>query len=97
MFVLKKKDLDVVLSHYPQIKKKIIETAEERQRMVAERAAAFAKKKKEEEEAEKLKKERALLEEGNSEDANVAGGASRSAVNENLTDINQVQFYLFFL
>ena len=64
MFVLKKKDLDVVLSHYPQIKKKIIETAEERQRMVAERAAAFVKKKKEEEEAEKLRKER------NSEDAN---------------------------
>jgi len=67
MFVLKKKDLDVVLSHYPQIRKKIIETAEERQRMVAERAAAFVKKKKEEEEAEKRKKE------GNSEDANTVG------------------------
>jgi len=53
MFVLKKSDLDVVLSHYPQIKKKIIETAEERQRMVAERAAAFAKKKKEEEDAKR--------------------------------------------
>ena len=75
MFVLKKKDLDVVLSHYPQIKKKIIETAEERQRMVAERAAAFVKKKKEEEEAEKLRKER------NSEDANTveADGDANSA------------------
>ena len=75
MFVLKKKDLDVVLSHYPQIKKKIIETAEERQRMVAERAAAFVKKKKEEEEAEKLRKER------NSEDVNTveADGDANSA------------------
>ena len=53
MFVLKKKNLDVVLGHYPQIKKKILETAEERQRMVAERAAAFAKKKKEEDDAKK--------------------------------------------
>ena len=55
--MLKKSDLDVVLSHYPQIKKKIIETAEERQRMVAERAAAFAKKKKEEEDAKRENKD----------------------------------------
>lgn len=40
-------DLDEVLTHYPQIRKKILETAEERQRMVAERAKAFAKKKEE--------------------------------------------------
>ena len=34
LFVLKKKDLDAVLGHYPHIKKQIMETAEERQRMV---------------------------------------------------------------
>ncbi|RMX52129.1 hypothetical protein pdam_00015157 [Pocillopora damicornis] len=58
VFVLTKKDLDEVLSHYPQIRKKILETAEERQRMVAERAKAFAKKKEEDkkrEEENKLK------------------------------------------
>ena len=58
MFVLTKKDLDEVLTHYPQIRKKILETAEERQRMVAERAKAFAKKKEEDkkrEEENKLK------------------------------------------
>ena len=51
-------DLDEVLTHYPQIRKKILETAEERQRMVAERAKAFAKKKEEDkkrEEENKLK------------------------------------------
>lgn len=74
MFVLKKKDLDVVLSHYPQIKKQIIETAEERQRLVKERAAAFAKKKKEEEEAAKRKKEE--------EDANRAAGISADDAND---------------
>lgn len=58
VFVLTKKNLDEVLSHYPQIRKKILETAEERQRMVAERAKAFAKKKEEDkkrEEENKLK------------------------------------------
>jgi len=58
VFVLTKKDLDEVLTHYPQIRKKILETAEERQRMVAERAKAFAKKKEEDkkrEEENKLK------------------------------------------
>lgn len=58
MFVLTKQDLDEVLTHYPQIRKKILETAEERQRMVAERAKAFAKKKEEDkkrEEENKLK------------------------------------------
>ena len=53
VFVLKKKHLDVVLSHYPQIRKQIIETAEERQRLVRERAEAAARKKKEEEERKK--------------------------------------------
>ncbi|KAJ7372502.1 hypothetical protein OS493_019011 [Desmophyllum pertusum] len=69
VFVLTKKDLDEVLTHYPQIRKKILETAEERQRMVAERAKAFAKKKEEDmkrEEENKLKEQ----EEGNDQ-ANV--------------------------
>lgn len=58
LFVLTKKDLDEVLTHYPQISKKIRETAEERQRMVAERMKKFAKKKEEDkkrEEESKLK------------------------------------------
>lgn len=49
LFVLKKKDLDVVLGHYPNIKKQIMETAEERQRLVKERAKVAAAKKAEEE------------------------------------------------
>ena len=57
VFVLTKQDLDEVLSHYPQIRKKILETAEERQRMVKQRAAAFAAKKKQEEEDKKKKEE----------------------------------------
>lgn len=48
LFVLKKKDLDVVLGHYPHIRKQIMETAEERQRMVQERARIAAEKKAEE-------------------------------------------------
>ena len=35
--MLAKNDLDEVLTHYPQIRKKLHETAEEGQRMVAER------------------------------------------------------------
>jgi len=57
LYVLKKKDLDDVLSHYPQIRKQIIETAEERQRMVRERAEAAAKKKQEESEKKESEKE----------------------------------------
>ncbi|XP_068721896.1 uncharacterized protein [Montipora capricornis] len=70
LFVLTKNDLDEVLTHYPQISKKIRETAEERQRMVAERAKAFAKKKEEDqkrEEENKLKEK----EEGNAPDKEV--------------------------
>ena len=52
LFVLTKKDLDEVLTHYPQISKKIRETAEERQRMVAERMKKFAKKKEEDKKCE---------------------------------------------
>jgi len=54
VFVLTKKDLDEVLTHYPQIRKKILETAEERQRMVAERAKALAKKKEEDKKRETM-------------------------------------------
>lgn len=57
VFVLTKADLDEVLTHYPLIKTKIRETAEERQRMVAERAAGFAAKRKEEEEQKKKEEE----------------------------------------
>ncbi|XP_058949071.2 uncharacterized protein [Pocillopora verrucosa] len=70
VFMLTKKDLDEVLSHYPQIRKKILETAEERQRMVAERAKAFAKKKEEDkkrEEENKLKEQ----EEGHNDQASL--------------------------
>ncbi|XP_074616516.1 uncharacterized protein LOC141875947 [Acropora palmata] len=70
LFVLTKKDLDEVLTHYPQISKKIRETAEERQRMVAERMKKFAKKKEEDkkrEEENKLKEK----EEGASPDNEV--------------------------
>ena len=42
--MLTKKDLDEVLTHSPKIRKKILETAEERQKMVAERAKTFAEK-----------------------------------------------------
>ena len=55
--MLTKHDLDEVLQHYPQIKTKILDTAEERQRMVRERAAAFAKKKAEEDAAKKKAEE----------------------------------------
>jgi len=48
--VLTKEDLDEVLTEYPQIRKKILETAEERQRMVAERAKKKEEDKKREEE-----------------------------------------------
>ncbi|KAK3754984.1 hypothetical protein QZH41_004423 [Actinostola sp. cb2023] len=57
VFVLTKADLDEVLTHYPLIKTKILETAEERQRMVAERAAGFAAKKKEEEDRKRQEEE----------------------------------------
>ncbi|XP_044173366.1 LOW QUALITY PROTEIN: uncharacterized protein LOC114949688 [Acropora millepora] len=70
LFVLTKKDLDEVLTHYPQISKKIRETAEERQRMVAKRMKKFAKKKekdKKREEENKLKEK----EEGASPDNEV--------------------------
>ena len=50
VFVLTKEDLDEVLTEYPQIRKKILETAEERQRMVAERAKKKEEDKKREEE-----------------------------------------------
>ena len=62
VFVLTKKDLDEVLTHYPQIRKKILETAEERQRMVAERAKAFAKKKEEDKKREEENKLKVFLE-----------------------------------
>ena len=61
VFVLTKKDLDEVLTHYPQIRKKILETAEERQRMVAERAKAFAKKKEEDKKREEENKLKVFL------------------------------------
>ena len=54
--MLTKKDLDEVLTHYPQIRKKIHETAEERQRMVAECTKAFAKKKMEDNKREEENK-----------------------------------------
>ena len=54
--MLTKKDLDEVLTHYPQIRKKILETAEEGQRMVAERAKTFAKKKEEDKKREEENK-----------------------------------------
>lgn len=57
VFMLTKQDLDEVLQHYPQIKTKILDTAEERQRMVRERAATFAKKKAEEDAAKKKAEE----------------------------------------
>lgn len=53
--MLTKEDLDEVLTHYPEIRKKIFETAEERRRMVAERAKAFAKKKGEDKKREENK------------------------------------------
>ena len=59
--MLTKKDLDEVLTHYPQIRKKILETAEERQRMVAERAKAFAKKKEEDKKREEENKLKVFL------------------------------------
>ena len=63
VFVLKKKHLDVVLSHYPQIRKQIIETAEERQRLVRERAEAAAKKKEEErKKQEELERQKTIKE-----------------------------------
>ena len=46
--MLAKKDLDEVFIHHPQIRKKILEKAEERKTMVAKRAKAFAEKIKEE-------------------------------------------------
>lgn len=42
LYVLTKKDLDEVVTCYPLIRKKIMETAEERQRMAAERDKAIA-------------------------------------------------------
>ena len=57
LFVLTKKDLDEVLSHYPQIRKEILETAEERQNMVKQRAAAAAAAKKKQEEEDRKKEE----------------------------------------
>lgn len=75
MFVLKKIDLDLVLGHYPQIKKQIIETAEERQRLVKERAEAFAKKKREEEEEANRRMEEMLTESSeDNEDENAESG-----------------------
>lgn len=59
--MLTKKDLDEVLTHYPQIRKKILETAEERQRMVAERAKAFAKKKEEDKKREEENKLKVII------------------------------------
>ena len=59
--MLTKKDLDEVLTHYPQIRKRILETAEERQRMVAERAKAFAKKKEEDKKREEENKLKVFL------------------------------------
>lgn len=67
VFVLKKKDLDVVLSYYPQIRKQIIETAEERQNMVKQRALAAQAKKKEEEDRKK--------EESENQENNAASGS----------------------
>ncbi|XP_068721829.1 uncharacterized protein [Montipora capricornis] len=52
LFVLTKKDLDEVLTHYPQISKKLRETAEERQGIVAERDKASAEKKEEDKKGE---------------------------------------------
>ncbi|XP_068704187.1 uncharacterized protein [Montipora foliosa] len=47
LFVVTKTDLDEVLTHYPQISKKLRETAEKRQNMVAERYEAFVKNREE--------------------------------------------------
>ena len=52
-----------MLSHYPQIRKQIIETAEERQRLVRERAEAAAKKKEEErKKQEELERQKTIKE-----------------------------------
>ena len=47
LFVVTKTDLDEVLTHYPQISKKLRETAEKRQSMVAEQYEAFVKNREE--------------------------------------------------
>ena len=60
VFVLTKKDLDEVFTHSPEIRKKILETAEERQKIVAERAKTFTEKNEEEEEDKKSEEENRL-------------------------------------
>ena len=58
--MLTKKDLDEVFTHSPEIRKKILETAEERQKIVAERAKTFTEKNEEEEEDKKSEEEHRL-------------------------------------
>ena len=55
VFVLAKEDLDEVFTHSPQIRKKILKTAEERQKMVAKRVKAFTEENEEDEEEEENK------------------------------------------
>ena len=86
VFVLKKKHLDVVLSHYPQIRKQIIETAEERQRLVRERAEAAARKKEEEKKKqEELERQKNIkeLERADGESAKQEGTVSDSENEKN--------------
>ena len=87
VFVLKKKHLDVVLSHYPQIRKQIIETAEERQSLVRERAEAAARMKGEEErkKQEELERQKNLkeLERADGESAKQEGTVSDSENGKN--------------
>lgn len=55
VFVLAKGDLDEVFTHSPQIRKKILKTAEERQKMVAKRINAFTEENEEDKEEEENK------------------------------------------
>lgn len=55
VFVLAKEDLDEVFTHSPQIRKKILKTAEERQKMVAKRVKAFTEENEEDDEEEENK------------------------------------------
>lgn len=88
MFVLSKRDLDEVLSHYPQVKKQIIETAEERQNMVKQRAAAAAAaaaKQKEEAAAERRKSEQMEAEK-------LDADKEKNGTNQNILDMVNEEF-----
>jgi len=55
VFVLTKKDLDEVFTHYPKIHKKILKTAEGRLKLVIKRDKTLAETKEEDTEENKLK------------------------------------------